>query len=127
MENNSIQDLEKLSQEAGKLAGEYSGFEAASLKWWAAALEYQKIFLISLRVIFGRGCIESVKKHVGTDPYMMNKHVNILGGDLIAELAKWEDGARSLWKDWDFSDQDEFFQSRSVNLRNMISEKIFQS
>lgn len=67
-----------------------------------------------------------VGKHVGVDRYMVNKHVRELGQELIESLEKWETGARALWADWELVGYDEFFQSRSGNLKRIIGNVIFQ-
>ena len=117
-EDEDVKPLRAALQEIG--AASTNEFERRCCHWWDLAVEYAALRNRVFGVLAGRKALSVAEFHTARDAHVLNmqRHGR---AETLRCLVAWQDRASTLWRMWGLSDGEEFFESRSGVLFDLLT------
>lgn len=115
------EDVEPLRDALRAIASESTGFlERRCCAWWELALDYAALRNATFGTLAGRHALRTAEFYRGRDGHVRAQQTAGRAGT-ARNLVVWQEKATALWREWNLSDGEEFFESRSGVLMNLLT------
>ncbi len=115
------EDVEPLREELRQRAGAAScELDSRCWTWWELAVEYAALRNAAFASMVGRRSLETTRFYRGADGHMLDTQRSGRSR-IISRITEWQQRASSLWRRWNLSDGEEFFESRSGVLLDLMT------
>lgn len=117
-EDEDVRPLREVLREIAAVSS--NEFERRCCTWWELAIEYAKLRNSTFAMLASRSAQQVAEAYAGKDWHVRTMQRNGRS-ETIRRLLEWQEKASSVWRQWGLSDGEEFFESRSGVLIDLLS------